>query len=188
MSQDTKNLPNMTLLNTASLKKMSQKICLLGDFSVGKTSLVKRFVEDRFDDKYLSTIGAKISRRVLETEAYQFTFLLWDLAGGENFQHVTKSYMAGASGALIVCDLTRPETLNKLYDCVNDVRESNPSISLVLLANKYDLIEERRITDEQLEEASQQLGVPLCITSAKSGENVELAFQLLAADLEKKVS
>src|SRR5512147_1281675 len=90
---------------------IQKKVCLLGDFAVGKTSLVRRYVEGRFDDKYLSTIGVKISRKTLARSTGTLNLLIWDLAGSDEFNTIAPSYLRGAAGALIVCDLTRPETL-----------------------------------------------------------------------------
>ncbi len=92
------------------MNEIQKKVCLLGDFAVGKTSLVRRFVEGRFDDKYLSTIGVKISRKTLARPYGALHLIVWDLAGGEEFG-AESSYLRGAAGALIVGDLTRRETL-----------------------------------------------------------------------------
>ena len=93
------------------MKIVQKKICMLGSFSVGKTSLVRQFVEGQFTDKYLSTIGVKVSRKTVERPQSQLKFLIWDLAGGDDFTQVGNNYLRGAKGALIVCDLTRAETL-----------------------------------------------------------------------------
>ena len=96
-------------------KTISKKICLLGDFAVGKTSLVQRFVYALFDDKYISTIGVKVSRKTVvlprEDEVVELTLMLWDLAGSEEFGRVRASYLRGAVGAVLVCDVTRPHDL-----------------------------------------------------------------------------
>ena len=94
---------------------LSAKVCLLGDYAVGKTSLVRRFVYNMFDDRYLSTIGVKVSRKVValarEDEVVELTLMLWDLAGSEEFDSVRASYLRGAVAGLIVCDLTQPTSL-----------------------------------------------------------------------------
>lgn len=159
---------------------IQKKICLLGDFAVGKTSLVRRFVEGRFDDKYLSTVGVKISRKSLARNGDQLNLLIWDLAGGEAFGRYEASYLRGASGALIVCDLTRPETLATAQQYAAQMRQENPLAACVLIANKGDLTELRTLTDDELEAASALLNMPYLVTSAKSGANVPLAFEHLA--------
>ena len=89
------------------MSAVQKKVCLLGDFAVGKTSLIRRYVEDRFDDKYLSTIGVKISRKIVQRPDYALTLLIWDLAGGDDINQLSRRYLLGAVGAILVCDLTR---------------------------------------------------------------------------------
>ncbi len=167
--------------------EIRQKVCLLGSFSVGKTSLIKRFVEDRFDDRYLSTIGAKISRKKVDATHHTFDLYLWDLAGGEDFQHVTKSYLSGASGAIIVCDLTRHETIEGLVQYTQLLKELNPTIELMFVGNKADLEDERQITNADIAEIASLYEVPFILTSAKTGENVESLFTQFAINLEGKI-
>ena len=108
---------------------LSKKVCLLGDFAVGKTSLVRRFVYDLFDDKYVSTIGVKVSRKTViltrDDDIVDLTMMLWDLAGGEEFAHMRASYLRGAAGALMVYDVSRPETLSSLHHYLRDLRNIN---------------------------------------------------------------
>lgn len=166
---------------------IQKKVCMLGHFAVGKTSLVRRFVEGRFDDKYLSTIGVKISRKPVTTDRGVVHLILWDLAGSEEYNGVQTSYLQGASGGLVVCDLTRPETLEGWARYVQRLREVNPSARIVLVANKADLTDQRAISDEELRQAAASLdngiGLPAeyWLTSAKTGDNVEAAFRRLAA-------
>lgn len=166
---------------------IQKKICLLGDFAVGKTSLIRRFVEGRFDDKYLSTIGAKIDRKQLtlqrETGLTDLTLLIWDLAGGEKFSHMVSSYYRGAAGALLVCDLTRPETLATLERYVHEFWQINPGTPLIMVGNKVDLVEARAITDADLDAFATPRRLPWFTSSAKTSENVETTFALLGERL-----
>ena len=175
------------------MQTLSKKVCLLGDFAVGKTSLVRRFVYDRFDDQYISTIGVKVSRKTLEIphEAglVNLTLMLWDLAGGEKFSALQPSYLRGAAGAILVCDLTRPQTLLALHGYITDIRNVNPQASLILAANKHDLLRQPESGDWYLSVSDVQTfaveqNLPLYLTSAKSGSQVEGLFnhlgQLLA--------
>lgn len=101
---------------------LSAKVCLLGDYAVGKTSLVRRFVYNLFEDKYLSTIGVKVSRKMVAVprgdEVVELVLMLWDLAGSEEFDSVRASYLRGAAGALVVCDVTQRSTLASVSDYV----------------------------------------------------------------------
>jgi len=162
---------------------LSKKVCLLGDFAVGKTSLTRRFVYDRFDDKYISTIGVKVSRKTVAVPGahgiVELTIMLWDLAGSEEFNQVRASYMRGAAGAVLVCDVTRPETLSSLGSYVRDVLSSSPNAQLILAANKRDLSEQQQLSTTQIETTAADLGVPYYLTSAKTGNEVEVLFRHL---------
>lgn len=167
--------------------KIQKKVCMLGYIAVGKTSLVRRFVEGRFDDKYLSTIGVKISRKPVMIGSTAVNLILWDIAGGEEHDEIQTSYLQGASGGIIVCDLTRPETLKGWSYYAGLLRQINPSAQIVLVANKVDLRDQRAISDESLRLAASSLddgtGHPpkYWLTSAKTGENVEEMFRYLAS-------
>jgi len=160
---------------------IQKKICLLGEFAVGKTSLVRRFVEGRFDDKYLSTIGVKISRRSLTRTYGTLNLLVWDLAGGDEFSSQS-SYLRGTAGALIVCDLTRRETLGAFARYTQQVRAIVATTPLVFVGNKVDLVNERALSDADLQAAVGDS--PFFLSSARTGENVETAFVTLAEKIE----
>lgn len=163
---------------------VQKKICLLGDFAVGKTSLIRRYVNGRFDDKYLSTIGVKISRKAVELDNCTLNLLIWDLAGGDDFSKLGQSYLRGTVAALIVCDLTRHETLESFAYYATQLRTINPDAKLLFLGNKTDLTTEKAIEDAAIAEAIQHLGGSYLETSAKTGYQVELAFAQLAAQIE----
>jgi len=168
------------------MKMIQAKVCLLGDFGVGKTSLVRRFVEGRFEDKYLSTIGVKVTRKIIDRSDHQLSLLIWDLAGGESFERYEASYLRGAAGALVVCDVTRRDTLKYIYHYADQLRQTNPLTALVFAANKADLADECEIKSEELHSLSDALKVPYILTSARTGEQVETAFTILADLIEAK--
>jgi len=165
---------------------IQKKICLLGGFAVGKTSLIRQFTEGNFDDKYLSTIGVKISRKPLQRADHTLNLLIWDLAGGDKFTKQSANYLRGAVGAIIVCDLTRPDTLAYLSEYMEQMHAVNPNAAIVFACNKADLITERAIGDVELETAVSPTNTPYLLTSAKTGENVEAAFELLADLIESE--
>jgi len=166
------------------LANLSKKVCLLGEFAVGKTSLVRRFVYNRFDDKYLSTIGVKVSRKTVavadDGDVTELTMMLWDLAGSEEFSQVRASYLRGTAGAVLVCDLTRAETLEKLDAYVSDLHSVSPKAQLMLAANKQDLVDQHQLSEAQVSAAAERFAIPYYLTSAKEGENVESLFRHLA--------
>jgi len=165
---------------------IQKKICLLGDFAVGKTSLVRRYVEGRFEDKYLSTVGVKIVRRSLPREYGTLNLLIWDLAGSDEFSRTAASYLRGAAGALIVCDLTRPETLASLPNYAEMLRTQTAAAPLIFLGNKADLTDERLVSEADLQTVCAAFGSQGWLTSAKTGDHVDDAFEALAAALEKQ--
>ena len=169
------------------MRIIQKKICLLGDFAVGKTSLVRQFIEGRFDDKYHSTIGVKISRKTFSRPYGELHLLVWDLVGSSSglASVESSSYLHGATGALIVCDLTRAESLASLERYAHQMQKQDPNISLTLVANKVDLKTERLISDADLKLISKAVGGgEFFLTSAKTGEQVEAAFLHLADQIE----
>jgi len=165
------------------LAHISKKICLLGEFAVGKTSLVRRFVYNRFDDKYISTIGVKVSRKTVAVprneEIVDLTMMLWDLAGSEEFNHVRASYLRGAAGAILVCDITRAATLDHLQSYAEDLRSVSPQCRLMVAVNKSDLQEEYAFGQNEIEAVSGQLLAPYYFTSAKIGNDIDSLFRHL---------
>jgi small GTP-binding protein len=168
---------------------ISKKVCLLGDFAVGKTSLARRFVYNLFDDRYLSTIGVKVSRKSVHIprgeEVLEINLLIWDLAGSDEFDQARRSYLRGAAGALLVCDVTRPQTLAGLQNYARELLETNPDARFVVAANKCDLIarpapDEQCLTPGQIEEFAGAFAAPWALTSARTGDDVETLFRHLA--------
>jgi small GTP-binding protein len=164
-----------------------KKICLLGTFAVGKTSMVERFVYSRFDERYLTTIGVRVSQKLLppmtapgNPDSVQYKLLIWDIAAMDRFDSVVENYYRGAAGALAVGDLTRPDSFSQLEELCVRFRSVNPEAALVMVANKVDL----QPPDDDINKAVDQLtavyGPPAFTTSAKSGENVDASFLELA--------
>jgi small GTP-binding protein len=171
---------------------ISKKVCLLGDFAVGKTSLVRRFVYNLFDDRYLSTIGVKVSRKTIAVprgdEMLDLGMMIWDLASGEEFNQARTSYLRGAAGAVLVCDLTRPQTLASLQTYAGEMLRANSDARFVLAANKSDLAAQplsgaQCLTPEQVEEFARCYDAPWTLTSARTGDEVETLFRHLAGAL-----
>ncbi len=161
--------------------KVSKKIVLLGDGAVGKTSLIRKFVQDMFDDSYIVTIGTKISKKTLTithpTNHYTLTLMIWDILGQKDYTNVQALGMTGASGALIICDGTRSGTLESLQKYwIPSLQKSAPDAPLVFLSNKCDLTDRQQISMEYLTGIADQFNAPAFMTSAKTGENVEEAF------------
>lgn len=160
---------------------LQKKVCLLGSFGVGKTSLVSRYVEGRFTDKYLSTVGVKISRREEQTPDALVRMVLWDLQGQDDLQSVRASHLRGSHGFVFVVDGTRSETLNVVLELHERVSAEVGPVPGIVLLNKADLIADWTLDPE--DERLAEMGHPILQTSAKTGDNVEAAFARLALTL-----
>jgi small GTP-binding protein len=154
---------------------IQKKICMLGSFGVGKTSLVRRYVESIYDDVYHTTVGVKIDKRSLQVDGTDVTLVLWDLYGEDEFQKMRWSYLRGSSGYLLVADGTRQTTLEKALALEQKVREEVGKIPFILVINKSDLIQEWEL-DPTLEAQFTAKEWSILRCSAKNGENVEEAF------------
>jgi len=154
------------------------KICLLGASNVGKTSLVKQFVEGIFSEKYLTTIGVKIDKKVIETEDTKVQFMLWDIEGNDRYNVFQERYLRGASAFIIVVDQTRISSLMKGLN-IHALARKVSSCPAILAINKCDLEPNWHWEDKGLEEYKNLFDLQFC-TSAKTGENVEDMFSSLA--------
>lgn len=158
---------------------IQKKICMLGAFSVGKTSLVRRYVSSVFSDAYLTTVGVKIDKRVIDLDGREVTLILWDIAGEDDVSTVRMSYLRGSAGFVLVADGTRARTLDVARSLQSRVRAELGEVPFTLLVNKSDLAEQWTIADAELD-ALRAAGWSVRRTSAKSGDGVEDAFRELA--------
>jgi small GTP-binding protein len=156
---------------------LQKKICMLGAFAVGKTSLVERFVEGTYRDRYLTTVGVKVSRRDVDLPQRTVRLLLWDLHGEDAFQRVQPSYLRGASGVFLVIDGTRRKTLDTACDLAALVERTVGEVPALWLLNKIDLRDEVEV---DLEEVAARTSATVLPTSALTGEGVDDAFHRLA--------
>ena len=161
---------------------IQKKIVLLGAPGVGKTSLVRRFVESLFDEKYLTTIGVKIDKKVVSIGAQEVTLMLWDVAGADDRFSVPTSDVRGAAGIMLVADGTRTETLDAALEILDGVHRELGPLPFVLLLNKADLTEQWCV-DEHDARARVPAAVHVASSSAKTGANVDAAFANLATAL-----
>ena len=130
---------------------IQKKICMLGAFAVGKTSMVQQFVSSLFSEKYLTTVGVKIDKKVLEVAGRTVTLMIWDLAGEDQFQKIQSSYLRGTSGYLLVVDGTRRNTLEAAFEIQGRIEREIGPVPFVLIVNKIDLKADWEIESEDLE-------------------------------------
>lgn len=180
------------------VEKIKKNVILLGDGAVGKTSLIKRFVLDQFDDKYITTIGTKVTKKELfvgnENDGAEMTLLVWDILGQKGYRYTQALSFGGIEGALLVADSTRPETLVSLkeYWIPSIVSVTGP-IPMAFLGNKADLEDERAFGLDELgklaEEYSHANYEPRTfMTSARMGDCVDDAFYSLAKTMKDVVT
>jgi len=158
---------------------MKLKICMLGAFAVGKTSLVRRFVTSIFSDKYLTTVGVKIDKKTVNVEGSDLDLLIWDLQGEDSIRETPAAYLRGSAGYLLVVDGTRAQTLEVAQTIHERVGGVLGAVPAVLLLNKVDLAEDWELDDGTIAELTDNYRA-VYRTSAKNGEGVEEAFQTLA--------
>ncbi len=175
----------MAAISTISVK---HKIVLLGDGAVGKTSLVRRFVVDQFDDRYVATIGAKVMKKDVRVSSraleYDITLIIWDVLGQKGFHGVQAKAFDQSRGVVLVTDLLRPETAQSVKDYwMSRVKDTIGSVPLVLFGNKLDLVENKNAVEVVLAGLAKELGCKYFLTSAKTGENVEAGFNSFAKTL-----
>ena len=160
----------------------TRKICIVGDFGVGKTSIVARFVHNEFSEKYLTTVGVKIDTKTVKTaeSGSELKLVIWDVAGAERFSAVEFSYLRGAAGYLLVADGTRRHTVDIVRRLCAEAEQRFGVLPYVLLINKTDLSEQWEVPKDFIEELRLS-GVDVFLTSAKTGTEVEPALRALAA-------
>jgi small GTP-binding protein len=179
------------LMNDDDLMKV--KVCFIGDAGVGKTSLIKRFVLDVFDDRYIATIGTKVTKKIVEVDdggnQVRVMMLVWDIMGQKGFRELLReAYFFGAHGAIAVCDLTNKETLEELRYWIKALTDVAGDVPMVFAGNKADLQNESVVKEAELKDLADKYGAEAFLTSAKTGQNVEDVFKALGAAMAAKLN
>ncbi|MFY9729138.1 MAG: Rab family GTPase [Candidatus Acidiferrales bacterium] len=157
---------------------LEKKICVLGTLAVGKTSLVRRFIEGIYSQGYQTSIGVKVDKKSVREAGQEVKLVLWDIFGEDRFQKVQASYWRGMFGYLLVVDGTRRNTLDEALALNQRVTDTGLKVPAILLVNKADLADQWEIGDDRLAQLTQG-GWEIIRTSAKTGENVDAAFSRL---------
>jgi len=168
------------------ISTISKKICLIGDFGVGKTSLIRRFVESQFSDSYLSSVGVKISRKnvnVYNVQQNIVQLIVWDLEGSNKFKQIANTYLQGASGAIIVGDVTRQETLLNMTKYLEMFSSMNPEGLIAVAFNKADLVDQETMAYIVNKYQFKSHPVVKYVSSAKTGLSVNKVFENLAKSI-----
>ncbi|OGS46308.1 MAG: hypothetical protein A3K66_06260 [Euryarchaeota archaeon RBG_16_67_27] len=171
-------------------ERLKLKVCLVGDQGVGKSSLIRRFVLNAFDDHYLATVGTKVSKKLMwitipgNGVTIEVDMQVWDIMGEPDFRGALRaSYFAGAQGILAACDVTRRATLEGILSWVDLADEVTVNPAWCVVGNKADLRDKAAFGEDELARLAGSLGSPHMLTSARTGENVERAFQALTRSI-----
>jgi small GTP-binding protein len=190
-------------LGSGKIKKneinIKGKVCLLGDNAVGKSSLIRRYVLDIFEDKYLATIGTNITKKSLRLRnpkdnlQINMSLLIWDIMGDvtaleENIHSYNnyaaqKKYFENAKGGILVCDITRPNTFKNIPEWVSAFKDVVGDVPMIILGNKVDLQPVSKVSNDDLAEMAAKFNTRFLFTSAKTGDNVDLAFSKIAKSM-----
>jgi len=169
--------------------EVRKKICMLGESAVGKTSLISRFVFNQFDDKYITTLGTKVSKKTVTIQTknqsgedvnVNVTIAIWDVIGQQQYHSLVLKYFKNSDGGLVVADGSRFETVEIMRKWVGSFFNSVGKVPILLLINKSDLIDVQSFNKQALDELCVEFGSKYYFTSAKTGDNVELSFTTLA--------
>ena len=168
----------------------SIKVCLLGEANVGKTSLVYRFIENKFREDYKSTLGVNLLKKDMDIDKYKgISAQIWDLGGQDSFKSLRSLYLQGANGALVIYDTTNRKSFERIDEWVRSFKESREDAPLLLIGNKTDLKDKIKVEEDEGKSFAKKNKMEILLTSAKTGANVEIAFkQLIKKILDRNIS
>ncbi|KAJ6248215.1 rab gtpase [Anaeramoeba flamelloides] len=162
------------------------KICFLGDEGVGKTSMITRFIYETFDPDSQSTVGVDFLSKTIHIENKTIRLQLWDTAGQERFRCLLPSYIRNSSLAVLVYDVTNPESFENLDFWLQTIKEiRGEDVIIFFVGNKADMVEERKVSIESLEKKAQEKGFLFFETSAKTGQNIKPLFRKVTLSIMK---
>ena len=163
------------------------KIVLIGDSFVGKTNIMSKYLMNEFHEDSKATVGVEFGAKKFDIEGKSVKAQIWDTAGQERYKSITTTYYKGAKGALVVYDITRKETFDSVDRWISEVLNSgDKNMTMLLIGNKCDLDNQRQVTKEQGEEKAKAFKVAFLETSASSGENLDVAFEMIMKEVYSK--
>ncbi|KAJ3447783.1 ras and ef-hand domain-containing protein [Anaeramoeba flamelloides] len=165
------------------------KILLIGDSGVGKSCVLLRFTDNEFRSSFLSTIGVDFKIKTIDLNGKQTKLQIWDTAGQERFQTITRNYYKGAQGIFLVYDVSERDTFDNIQNWVDEVKNNTEkAVTMLLIGNKCDLVNKRQVSTEEGEQLAQNLKMCFLETSAKDNTNIAKCFQVMAGEIEIKLS
>ena len=171
-----------------SIKRKVIKLAILGDSTVGKTSICRVFFDYEFEEEQITTIGqVKFDKKIEMEDGKELKLIIWDTAGQERFHNIAITACKSAQGVLVCYDLTQRETFNRIKLWLDEINETYKNIPIVLLGNKSDMINERKITEKEAKEFAEKYSLPYYETSAKNKTNIKESILFLTNTVYKKI-
>ena len=166
-------------MNSEQEAQIVLKLLLLGDSSVGKTSILLKYISNKFDESSISTVGVDYMDKIIDYNKFKIKLQIWDTSGEEKFRTITKNFYRNADGLLVVFDLTKKESYDHIRSWINEAKENNDKLKTILIGNKLDLKDERIVTNEVAKQFAEKNNLKYIETSAKDGTNINESFQAI---------
>ena len=166
-------------MNSEQEAQIVLKLLLLGDSSVGKTSILLKYISNKFDESSISTVGVDYMDKIIDYNKFKITLQIWDTSGEEKFRSITKNFYRNADGLLVVFDLTKKESYDHIRIWINEAKENNDKLKTILIGNKLDLKDERIVAIDVAKQFAEKNNLKYIETSAKDGTNINESFQAI---------
>ena len=166
-------------MNSEQEAQIVLKLLLLGDSSVGKTSILNKYISNKFDESSISTVGVDYMDKIIDYNKFKIKLQIWDTSGEEKFRTITKNFYRNADGLLVVFDLTKKESYDHIRSWINEAKENNDKLKTILIGNKLDLKDERIVAIDVAKQFAEKNNLKYIETSAKDGTNINESFQAI---------
>ena len=166
-------------MNSEQEAQIVLKLLLLGDSSVGKTSILLKYISNKFDESSISTVGVDYMDKIIDYNKFKIRLQIWDTSGEEKFRTITKNFYRNADGLLVVFDLTKKESYDHIRIWINEAKENNDKLKTLLIGNKLDLKDERIVAIDVAKQFAEKNNLKYIETSAKDGTNINESFQTI---------
>ena len=166
-------------MNSEQEAQIVLKLLLLGDSSVGKTSILLKYISNKFDESSISTVGVDYMDKIIDYNKFKIKLQIWDTSGEEKFRTITKNFYRNADGLLVVFDLTKKESYEHIRSWINEAKENNDKLKTILIGNKLDLKDERIVAIDVAKQFAEKNNLKYIETSAKDGTNINESFQAI---------
>ncbi len=164
------------------------KLVLVGDYDVGKQEIIKRFVENTYQGKYVTTVAVDLTVKLIELDGKKIKLQLWDTVGNDRYRSLTTAYFRGAQGVMVVYDITKERSFNSLTEWCRQIEEyASPDVSTMIIGNRCDLELQREVSKERGQQVAAQFGLKFFEVSPKTGQNVMEAFMTMVREVSSRL-